>query len=176
MLTAVTATVRVIPDDPAVLRRLADWSIAEWGADFPGDTVDTYLGLYREALGDVDALPVVFVAIDGGEPVGTATLVADDELPGATEPGPWLAATYVVDDARRSGVGAALVSAVENEALRLGHRRLYLYTHDAHDWYARQGWRHLREATLTGRAVTVMTKDLDGAGNNHTSPTEGLHG
>lgn len=155
-----TLQVTPIPDDREIRQTVAEWSIAEWGDDFPGDTIDTYLDLYEMSSRHPDELPVVFVALDGDTPVGTATLVADDELPGATEPGPWLAATYVVDDARGNGVGGALVSAVENEARRLGHRRLYLYTHDAHDWYARTGWRRLRDAVLTERTVTVMTKDL----------------
>lgn len=155
-----TVTVTTMADDDGIRRVVAEWSIAEWGDDFPADTIDTYLDLYAASARDANELPVVFVAMDGDDPVGTATLVADDELPDATEPGPWLAATYVTVGARGNGVGAVLVSTVENEARRLGHDTLYLYTHDAHYWYARQGWTPLREAVLTGRTVTVMTKSL----------------
>lgn len=152
--------VSTIPDDAELHRTLAQWSITEWGRDFPEDTAETYLGLYARSLVDPDTLPTVFVALDGPRPVGTATLVDDDELPDATEPGPWLAATYVEPAARNRRIGGQLVEAVEQEARRLGHGQLFLYTHDADRWYARRQWSALRSATLTGRTVTVMSKIL----------------
>ena len=152
-----------IPRDTAVRDLVARWSIDEWGRDFPGDTAETYLGLYELADADPDRLPVVLVALDDlGDPVGTATLIDDDELPGALEPGPWLAAVYVRPDARGDGIGASLVAAVEAEAARLGAEELFLYTPDGTKWYAAMGWTEVRDSRLHARPVTVMHKSLVG--------------
>lgn len=152
--------IRLISTNDDELMTVATWSLTEWGEDFPDDTIASYRALFAEASDDRDRLPVVLVAVDNGLLVGTASLVADDELPDATEIGPWLAATYVVPHARMSGVGAHLVAAVENEARRLGFAELFLYTHDRHEWYERRGWQRLRATTLRTRPVIVMCKDL----------------
>ena len=152
--------IRPISSDPVEQSVVARWSVDEWTGDFPDDTEGTYLSLYAEAMRDPDVLPVVLVAVDEGELLGTAALVADDELPDATEPGPWLAAAYVTPDARQMGVGTRLVTAIEEEARRLGFIELFLYTHARHEWYQRRGWRVVRHSGLRTGPVTVMRRDL----------------
>jgi GNAT superfamily N-acetyltransferase len=149
-----------IPSDVKVRELVAQWSHAEWQSSFPADTPDTYLQIFAESDASDSELPFVYVAWLEGELVGTASLVVDDELPEATEPGPWLAAMYVHPASRRQGVANALLSHVEGEARRLGSPTLYLYTHDQGEWYARHGWTFLRAAMLNGHTVDVMCKDL----------------
>jgi GNAT superfamily N-acetyltransferase len=161
--------VRVIPVDPRVRTTVARWCLEEWADEFPDDTVQTYLDLFALADRDPDSLPVVLMsADDDGTPTGTATLVDDDELPDATESGPWLAAVFVRPDLRGRGLGGALVAAAEREALRLGFADLYLYTSDATDWYRTRGWEHVRTAVLRQTPVTVMHRRL-----GESPPTKG---
>ncbi len=148
-----------LPDDPDVRRTVAEWSVAAWAELFPEDDVDIYFTLYAEA--DGAGLPRVWVSVDEhGRVTGTASLVADDDLLGATESGPWLAAVWVHPDHRGRGAGRALVEAATETARSLGHREMHLYTHGAVAWYQRAGWRTLRTASLRGHPVTVMSLDL----------------
>jgi N-acetylglutamate synthase-like GNAT family acetyltransferase len=89
-----------------------------------------------------------------------ATLVDDDELPNAPEPGPWLAAVLTLPAHRGIGVASAVVQRIVRQAHELGIPALYLYTSDQQQWYANKGWIPLRETELNGIAHTVMTLQL----------------
>ena len=155
--------------DPGIRQIVAAWSLAEFGSDFPGDTIDSYLQLYEESAQkspekstqQVDSLPYVCVAFnDSQTPIGTGTLVADDELPNATEPGPWLAAVYVLPAYRGHGIGGAIVAHIEQVATDFGFTELFLYTHDQQDWYTKRGWLCHRDTRLHLSNVTVMSIEL----------------
>jgi N-acetylglutamate synthase-like GNAT family acetyltransferase len=138
---------------------VAKTCVSYWRRDFPHDTEEWYLALYAESL-QSQTLPIVLVACMGDEVVGTASLIADDELPDATELGPWLAAVFVEEERRGTGVGTALVQEMMTRARALQIERLYLYTENAAAWYQLMGWRTLRTARLSDHDVTVMCCDL----------------
>lgn len=149
--------VRIVdmPVDDAVRRTLAQWSLTEWADDFPDDTLDWYLDLYEESSRSA-GLPVCLVAERDGRPVGTASLIADDELPGALEPGPWVAAVFVEPGSRHTGVGAALVAEAVRRGHAMGFEEIFLYTEAGASWYEKSGWQSVREARLADHPVTVM--------------------
>jgi GNAT superfamily N-acetyltransferase len=153
--------VRIIdmPDDPALQQLVASTSVELWRRDFPLDTEDWYFNLYSESQSH-GTLPVVLVALDGDQFVGTASLIADDELPDAPEPGPWVAAVYVADSHRRRGIGTALLDELRHRAVQAGHGQLFLYTADKMAWYETMGWHRLRTSQLNGHDVTVMSSVL----------------
>jgi uncharacterized protein (DUF952 family) len=102
-------------------------------------------------------MPEVVAAVSpADELLGIATLVLDDELPGAVEPGPWLAAVYVAPHARRLGVGQAITMRVSAQAQMLGFTSLHLYTEDKREWYETMGWRYSRTGAINGHPVSVM--------------------
>jgi N-acetylglutamate synthase-like GNAT family acetyltransferase len=148
-----------IPDDAGVQSFVAKSCVSYWRRDFPHDTDEWYLTLYAESLRS-QTLPIVLIAHMGDEVVGTASLIADDELPDATELGPWLAAVFVEEERRGTGVGTALVQEMMTRARALQIERLYLYTENAAAWYQLMGWRTLRTARLSDHDVTVMCCDL----------------
>ena len=148
-----------MPDDAGVQSFVAKTCVSYWRRDFPHDTEEWYLALYAESL-QSQTLPIVLVACMGDEVVGTASLIADDELPDATELGPWLAAVFVEEERRGTGVGTALVQEMMTRARALQIERLYLYTENAAAWYQLMGWRTLRTARLSDHDVTVMCCDL----------------
>lgn len=150
-----TITVIDMPDDEELRGQVARLCVEQWRGDFPHDTDRWYLDLYDAALGS-NGLPVVLVAMDEDEFLGTASLIVDDELPGATEPGPWLAAVYVVESHRNRGVGSSLVRAMTARAVDLGCTPVYLYTESGRSWYETMGWQVVRSATLADHEVTVM--------------------
>lgn len=141
-----------IPVDPSVRRMVAGWCLDEWAHLFPDDTEQWYLDMYADADSSGARPPHALVAIDGDDVVGTASLVHDDDLPGAPEPGPWLAAVYVLPTHRGRGVGRALVTSI----MERHGSDAWLYTEGEMDWYESMGWSHVRESDMNGHRVTVM--------------------
>lgn len=143
-------------------REAARVSYESWRHEFPDDTEVTYLDQYAHAADPGDRLVEVYAALsDDDQLLALATLVDDDELPGVTEPGPWLAAVWVRPSARRRGIGSAIVAHVTARATELGLALLFLYTEDRADWYESMGWRRIREASVNGLTVTVMSIEPD---------------
>lgn len=131
--------------------------MAAWAREFPHDTVTTYIEQYAEVQRSTTGLPEVVAAVSvAGELLGIATLVLDDELPGAIEPGPWLAAVYVSPLARRQGVGQAITMWVTARAQMLGYHAIHLYTEDKREWYENLGWKFCRISAINGHPVSVM--------------------
>jgi N-acetylglutamate synthase-like GNAT family acetyltransferase len=93
---------------------------------------------------------------EDGSIVGTASLIANDELPNAPEPGPWVAAVYVDSAYRGAGVGTELVLETVRRARNLGFDDVYLYTESVSKWYESMGWKTIRTDDSLGVQVTVM--------------------
>ena len=85
-----------LAEHPHHSQTAAEWSYPAWHHEFPSDTVQTYLDQYALAASEPEELIEVYAATDSHDNLlGVATLVDDDELPDAPEPGPWLAAVFV---------------------------------------------------------------------------------
>ena len=150
-----------LAEHPHHWQTAAEWSFAAWQHEFPTDTVQTYLDQYSLAASKPEKLIEIFAAIDSDDNLlGVATLVDDDELPDAPEPGPWLAAVFVAPDARKFGVGSALVERVVSRTRELNYSTLYLYTEHAQIWYRDKGWTKIRDTVFLGLHHTVMQLDL----------------
>jgi len=156
-----TFSVLNIADAKQHWQRAAKLSVNEWKEIFTEDSVQTYLDLYGKAGTYASRLVETYVALSSDdELVGMATLVDDDELPNAPEPGPWLAAVLTLPTYRGRGVASAVVQRIVRQAHELGIPALYLYTSDQQQWYANKGWIPLREIELNGIAHTVMSLRL----------------
>jgi len=139
----------------------AQLSLDAWKHDFPEDTLQTYLDMFTATGTYANRFVEVFAAINQAEELlGLATLVDDDELPGATEPGPWLAAVFVVPEARKLGVGSALVDHVVSRSRELGYAEIFLYTEYQDQWYQKKGWSYLRDTLLNDIEHVVMQISL----------------
>lgn len=135
----------------------AQLSHAAWRHDFPEDTPDTYLDQFALDAASPGALPEVYAAVSPDDQLlGLASLVVDDELPGATEPGPWLAAVFVRPECRSRGTGSALVRHIVERCHQRGDATLYLYTEHQQSWYQSMGWTFIRETPLNDIAHVVM--------------------
>ncbi len=142
-------------------QQAAQLSRVAWKLDFPEDTSQTYLDMFTATGTYADRFVEVFAAINfADELLGLATLVDDDELPGATEPGPWLAAVFVVPTARKLGVGSALIDHVVSRSRELGYKEMFLYTEDQQQWYQKRGWTYTRDTLLNDMKHVVMRNAL----------------
>jgi GNAT superfamily N-acetyltransferase len=131
---------------------LVRWFEAEWepyyGEDGPGDA-----GADLRASMNQDTLPLCLVALDGDEPLGTISLKT--ESISHPELSPWGAAFLVAPHLRGRGIGTQLVAALEHEARRLGHRRLYMSTDAANGIVEVRGWQAIDTADSLRGKVTV---------------------
>jgi GNAT superfamily N-acetyltransferase len=108
---------------PAFFDTVADriWQ-AWWKPD--NHPLDLITGRLRENLTDTP-IPLALVAHDGDAFLGTASVIPSDlaERPLLT---PWIAAVWVEPQARRHGIGRALVNRATQDCFALGFERAYL--------------------------------------------------
>lgn len=148
-----------IPPDRYLRSQAAAWSIRAWRDSFPSDTAQWYLNLYK--LGDYrHGLPFTVAARISNTLVGIGSLVADDELPDAREPGPWLAAVFVSPRFRKHGAGTLIVNALLDQAFSLGYREVFAYTETKRHWYEKMGWQFLRNDSVGDHLVSVIRRSL----------------
>lgn len=146
-----------IADNPALIETVARWQWGEWGHLDPDDSLAARIASLRDQT-DPNRIPTTFIALDGGEPLGTASLVEDD-MNTHRDLSPWLASVYVMPATRGRGVASALVRRVVRQAAAMGVTRLYLYTPDAEGLYAKLGWQMIAEEHFEGHPVTIMAID-----------------
>lgn len=105
-------------------------------------STDTYwaIGRPRDVVERAIAGSLVFGAY---RPDGTQVAFARAVTDRATFA--WLCDVYVDPAERGIGLGTTLVAAARDHLEAIGVRRILLATNDAHDVYARLGWRPLAE-------------------------------
>jgi GNAT superfamily N-acetyltransferase len=141
-----------------LIEQLALWHFAQWGSINPASTVERRIARLEGHL-QPNRVPQTFIAVDGDQLLGSASLVAAD-LPSREDLSPWLASVYVDPPFRNRGVGAALVEQVAQEARSLGFSTIYLFTPDRAKFYAELGWQVVELDEWNGTQVTVMELKL----------------
>jgi len=131
-------TVEYLADRREFIPTVARWLHAEWGDLRPGETVEDRAARVERDCGHRE-VPTTFVALEGNELLGSASLVEHD-MDTRPELSPWLSGVFVAPEHRRRGVGAALVERVVQEARILRTPRLYLYTPGSGALYLKLGW------------------------------------
>ena len=120
--------------------------------------------LARENL-NADPIPFALVAHDGAEFLGTSSVITAD-LPERPQLTPWVAAVWVEPQARRRGVGAALVDRAARDCFALGIERAYLCArHERSGFYQRLGWTPIERAVGPHR-LSVFIRDAKTAAIN----------
>jgi GNAT superfamily N-acetyltransferase len=142
-----------LKDKPEHLLPLAQWHHAEWSYLNPLRSFDQRVQEMQEDL-QGKVIPTTFVAEDAGEQLGSACILADD-MSSHPELTPWLASVYVNEIHRGKGIGSTLVKRVMQHAQENGVKRLYLYTPDQEQMYARLGWQLFSREPYNGTPVTI---------------------
>lgn len=148
-----------LKDRPQHLLPLAKWHHSEWSYLNPARTLDERVEEMQEDL-QGKAIPTTFVAEAHDELLGSACILADD-MSSHPELSPWLASVYVAEQHRNKGIGSVLVRRVMQHAQENGVKRLYLYTPDQAQLYAKLGWQVYSEEPYNGTPVTIMSIDFD---------------
>jgi GNAT superfamily N-acetyltransferase len=133
-----------------------------------GCPLDYISGRLRENISDTP-IPFALVAHDGDAFLGTASVIASDlaERPQLT---PWVAAVWVEEEARRRGVGAALVERAVQNCFALEIGRAYLCARARmSDFYERLGWT-LLERQVGRHCLDVFFRDANLGGELNSPP------
>ena len=149
----------LLAEKPELAPILARWHFEEWGHLTPDRPFEQWVER-MQGRAHRDQIPLTVVAFEGEQPVGLASLVFHD-MDTRKDLSPWLAGVYVSPAFRGRGYGAALVTAIEEQAAQLGIETLYLYTNSAQGLYARLGWKEIEREEYRGREVVIMCKNLN---------------
>lgn len=120
-------------DNQELIPVLAAWHLKEW-PNLSADRAELLLSRISDHV-----LPRTFVAFKNGKPVGFASLTQNN-LPERTDLSPWLTSLLIAPEARKMGVGQALVAECISYAEKSGYKRFFLHTTEAPDFYRRLGW------------------------------------
>lgn len=157
-LMALELRIGYLADHPEALPALERLFRSEWpgyyGPEGPGNAHQDLV-----AYSNRGRLPVGVVAFLGAEPCGVAALKADS-IATHKHLTPWIGGGMVAPRLRRHGIGARLVSALEDVARDLGFTTLYSGTSTANSLLDREGWRLMETVQYDGEAVSVYEKRL----------------
>ena len=148
-------TIEYLADHPETLDTLVQWLHREWGNVRGGETLEQRRKRFAGSL-NRDRIPLTVVALEAGELLGSASLIAHD-METRMELTPWLASVFVAEEYRRRGVGAELVRRIMAEAGKLKVPLLYLYTVHSERLYASLGWTVAERTQYLEHPVVIMT-------------------
>ena len=148
-------TIEYLADHQETLDTLVQWMHQEWGHVRGGETLEQRRKRFADSM-NRDRIPLTVVALEGGELLGSASLIAHD-METRMELSPWLASVFVAEQYRRRGIGAELVRRIMSEAGRLKVPLLYLYTVHSERFYAALGWSLLERTAYRDQKIVIMT-------------------
>ncbi len=155
---SITPRIAYLADHPEVLPTLEHLFETEWpdyyGAGGPGNAHDD-LSTYSSR----DQLPVGLVAFVNAEPCGIAVLKSEC-VTTHKHLTPWVGGGMVVPQYRRQGIGAHMVSALEEIARNRGFNVIYSGTSTANTLLIREGWEFVELVQYNGEAVSIYKKML----------------
>jgi GNAT superfamily N-acetyltransferase len=147
-----------LADYPEALPVVKAWFETEWpdyyGPAGPGDAEQDLL-VYSSR----GKLPVGLVAFYDDQLCGVAAL-KPESISTHTHLCPWAAAGLVLRRFRRKGIGASLVSALEDVARDLRHPTIYSGTSTAVGLLTRNGWQLMERVRHNGEEVSIYHKAL----------------
>ena len=125
-----------------------------WRPDITFAEIETRFSGYLNR----DALPLMYIALDGEEVVGMCSLKTDDSLDSGYFP--WLSSLAVEESYRKRGIGKLLMKVICDKARSMGFQKVYLFTLELElvTWYEGNGWTKIEECPFREYVAHVMEK------------------
>lgn len=151
-------TFEYLADRPEDVPLVMAWWQTVWG-DRMGDLA-TYTAKFSETLG-TQALPLDIIALQDGEPVGSASLKAHELQTIYPAYQFWLGSVFVKPDCRGQGIASMLARQIIAMARQRQLPQLYLQTVNlTGGLYAALGWEPLDRLNYRGEEILVMVRKL----------------
>lgn len=139
---------------------VAKWYYDQWGKAQPDNSYEITLARVETQL-NKDRVPLQILAMQNGVVLGVAQLKMQ-EMETYPENTHWLGGVFVPSEARRSGVGKALVHEIIRIAKSFGVKKLYLQTEQVDGgMYAKAGFTPVERVIYKGIDVLVMELTLN---------------
>ncbi|WP_245277374.1 GNAT family N-acetyltransferase [Rhizobium leguminosarum] len=156
MVPGTLVTIDYLERFPHFISVCASWTFGHWGCQAYGSYEQARLEF---GAATISSMPLTLVAIEDAIPVGMVTL-ADRDFVEKSHLSPWLKSLFVHPFHRTKGIATLLIERLEQEALRLGCKSLYLITEDARLLYERSGWQAIDYVQTPHGAAALMEKAL----------------
>lgn len=142
------------------------WALGLWGDHYPNYSRQDWANFYTPCplsqyeSWEGNGQEIVFMAKRADELVGTIALVDFDDLEEFRHLKPWIAAFIVNPKLRGEGIGTTILNILEEKAVSLGVKALYLWTEDQSAFYNKRGYHILTASKLGNLNIDVMRKSL----------------
>lgn len=160
MMTESGIEIKLLADCPYCVPELARLWYNEIGKKWiPNANVEQAKKTYIAHMNN-DELPLTLVAIHKHQPIGMASLRANDGI--REDLTPWLGSLIIQPDYRRQGLATLLIDLIKRQAKEMGFDKLYLLTFEKMllDCYKKLGWQEMGTDELYHHPVIVMAKEI----------------
>jgi len=146
------------------IETISDWYENEWGYLRTSTGLPPYKLRLPEYL-NIDKVPLIILAINGGNYVGAAQLKLR-EMDIYPQYKYWVGGVYVEKRFRGNSIATDIVSKIIQKAQSINIQQLYLQTQKLDGGlYKKLGWRPLEKVKYMGIEVLVMVNDIHKANN-----------
>ena len=148
------------------------WSLKLWGEGKDEFTAEEWRGFYTRTLNsdyenwDFNGIDqeLLFMVLrnnkDGQEVVASIALCDFDDFEEFRQYKPWIAAFVVREDLRGTGIGSQVLRLIEQKAIEFGIKRVYLWTEESGNYYAKRGYQYIKSLQKGARQIDLMDKVL----------------
>jgi GNAT superfamily N-acetyltransferase len=149
-----------LADRPDAIPIVARWHFDEWGRIGPVGSLEQTCEIIS-AWQNRDRAPLLLVAVEDEQIVGTAALKPHEMLSVFPDYEPWLGSVFVHPAHRGRGIASQLCKEIIALATSFGVDQLFLQTTRLDGGlYARLGWEPIQQLNYHGHDVVVMRKQL----------------
>lgn len=136
---------------------LAQWTYDAWKQYDPTLRLENIIESLKKNL-NTDKIPLTYVAIHNGKPVGMVSLKPKIKLADYTDRPLWLGSYFVIEAYRGRGIGTQLLDSAFNKARELGYPKISLFTSNplAALGYEKKGWKKFATDSYQEHAVVLM--------------------
>ena len=143
------AVIKLLKECPDYVSILGFWAYMEWYKDKSPIPFDIVIKSFDRRKNE-SVLPVSWVALENGLPVGMVSL-KDKDLWSKEDITPWLTSLFVLPEFREKGIASDLIKAVLTKTAEFGFNTLYLFVansrmHLLEKYYKDKGWKDIGDA------------------------------
>lgn len=153
----------LLKNNPQAILTIAQWLYEEWHSYDSSLTLEKLIYSLNERL-NIDRIPITFVVIKEGRPIGSISLKeqAGPEFSDFPRDSVWMGSLQVVPEERNQGVGCELLKFAAAVARCLGYERLYFYTSNAEnvEWYVKRGAHVIGERSFRDHRISILQMPL----------------
>jgi predicted N-acetyltransferase YhbS len=152
----------LLKNNPQHISTVAQWIYDDWFNYDSSLNKEKLIHSFKERLNE-ETLPISFVIVRGGHPIGVISLkYRSEEFENYPHDSIWMGSLHVALPERKKGLGQTLLKFVQRVVEGRGHQKLYFYTSDPSNvkWYIKNGAELIEERPFRNHFISVMSISL----------------